>query len=64
MEVVVPSNRSLKKMKKLPPPVLAENFGTKIDYPGFEFEVTYTDPKSGARLGKLTTPHGTIETPN
>lgn len=28
----------------------------------FRFEVTKTDP-SGARLGRLTTPHGTIETP-
>lgn len=29
---------------------------------GFRFEVLATDP-SGARLGRLTTPHGTIETP-
>src|ERR1700756_3325883 len=28
----------------------------------FRFEVVKTDP-SGARLGRLTTPHGTIETP-
>jgi len=29
---------------------------------GFQFEVLATDP-SGARLGRLTTPHGVIETP-
>ncbi len=29
---------------------------------GFHFEVLATDP-SGARLGRLTTPHGVIETP-
>ncbi|MGH9703960.1 MAG: tRNA-guanine transglycosylase, partial [Candidatus Acidiferrales bacterium] len=28
----------------------------------FQFEVLQTDP-SGARLGRLTTPHGAIETP-
>lgn len=30
----------------------------------FAFEITHKDPKSYARLGRLTTPHGTIETPN
>jgi len=34
-----------------------------IDYPNFSFEVTH-QLKSGARLGRLTTPHGIIETPN
>ena len=29
---------------------------------GFHFEVLATDP-TGARLGRLTTPHGVIETP-
>ncbi len=29
---------------------------------GFRFEVLKTDP-TGARLGRLTTPHGVIETP-
>jgi len=29
---------------------------------GFRFEILATDP-TGARLGRLTTPHGTIETP-
>jgi len=52
------------KKKKLPPPVLAPTFDTKIEYPQHGFEVTYKDPNSGARIGKLTTPHGTIETPN
>ena len=31
-------------------------------YMDFSFEVLKTDP-SGARLGRLTTPHGVIETP-
>lgn len=35
-----------------------------VDYPNFSFEITHTDPGSGARCGRLTTPHGTIETPN
>ena len=52
------------RKKNLPPPPLAKTFDTKIEYPNFNFEITYKDPKSGARLGKLTTPHGTIETPN
>lgn len=30
----------------------------------FAFDITYKDPKSYARTGRLTTPHGTIETPN
>lgn len=35
-----------------------------IDYPDFEFELTHKDPKSRARIGRLKTPHGEIETPN
>lgn len=35
-----------------------------IEYPNFGFEITHKDTKSGARVGKLTTPHGVIETPN
>lgn len=35
-----------------------------MDYPNFAFEVTHKDPNSSARIGKLKTPHGTIETPN
>lgn len=34
------------------------------DYPNFSFDITHRDPASGARLGLLKTPHGTIETPN
>ncbi len=33
------------------------------DYPGFSFTVLNQDKVSRARLGLLTTPHGTIETP-
>ncbi|MEM6780793.1 MAG: tRNA guanosine(34) transglycosylase Tgt [Pseudomonadota bacterium] len=38
-------------------------FDPGLDYPNFDFEVLHQDA-SGARLGRLTTPHGTIETPN
>lgn len=31
---------------------------------GFGFDILHRDPNSRARLGKLKTPHGTIETPN
>ena len=30
----------------------------------FSFTITHRDPKSYARLGRLQTPHGTIDTPN
>jgi len=30
----------------------------------FKFEITHKDPATRARLGKFTTPHGTIDTPN
>jgi queuine tRNA-ribosyltransferase len=53
-----------KRKRKLPPPALAPTFDEKIEYPNHKFEITYQDPNSGARLGRLTTPHGTIETPN
>ncbi|QJE74508.1 tRNA guanosine(34) transglycosylase Tgt [Aerophototrophica crusticola] len=33
-------------------------------YPGFAFDILHRDPASQARLGRLTTPHGAIETPN
>lgn len=39
-------------------------FDPGLEYPNFAFEVTHFDDKSGARAGRLTTPHGTIETPN
>jgi queuine tRNA-ribosyltransferase len=35
-----------------------------LTYPNFSFDIQYRDPSSRARLGKLVTPHGTIETPN
>ena len=33
-------------------------------YPNFSFDIQYKDPKSRARIGRLRTPHGEIETPN
>jgi len=35
-----------------------------LEYPGFNFEVVKESSETDARLGLLTTPHGTIETPN
>jgi len=35
-----------------------------LEYPNFHFEVLQQDPANQARLGRLTTPHGTLETPN
>ena len=32
-------------------------------YQGFEFDIHYQSPTSKARLGKLTTPHGSLQTP-
>lgn len=39
-------------------------FSEKIDYPNFGFEILQRDAGSFARLGRITTPHGVIETPN
>jgi queuine tRNA-ribosyltransferase len=33
-------------------------------YQNFKFEITHEDPKTGARTGRLSTPHGVVETPN
>ncbi len=41
-----------------------QNNNKKLDYPGFGFEITSRDNLSMARTGLLSTPHGTIETPN
>ncbi len=49
--------------RKLNQPIVVDAPKT-LDYSGFKFEITHRDSKSRARLGKLTTPHGTIETPN
>ena len=35
-----------------------------IEYPNMSFEVLKKDSTSAARLGRLNTPHGSIETPN
>lgn len=38
--------------------------GGEVSYPNFSFEVTQSVDSSKARLGRLHTPHGTVETPN
>ncbi len=40
------------------------DYTKNIEYPNFDFEVTHKDEKSGARVGRITTPHGVVETPN
>lgn len=35
-----------------------------ITYPAFSFDIDYKDPLSKARLGRIHTPHGTVQTPN
>ncbi|MEM9469829.1 MAG: tRNA guanosine(34) transglycosylase Tgt [Pseudomonadota bacterium] len=39
-------------------------FKSNLDYPNFGFEITHKAANSGARVAKLITPNGTIETPN
>ncbi|MGB0935473.1 MAG: tRNA guanosine(34) transglycosylase Tgt [Alphaproteobacteria bacterium] len=34
-----------------------------MTYPNFSFEITFQSPNSMARLGRLSTPHGVVETP-
>ena len=58
------SAKKKKKIKPAPPQPVSGFFDTQIDYPNFNFEITHKCEKSGARIGKLTTPHGSIETPN
>ena len=39
-------------------------FDQKLDYPGFSFEITHQHQGQMARCGRITTPHGVVETPN
>lgn len=39
------------------------SFPTTVETPYFKFEVIYQSKKSSARVGRITTPHGEIETP-
>jgi len=39
-------------------------FNENLDYPNFGFDITHQSKTSAARVAKLKTPHGTIETPN
>jgi len=49
-------------MTKTEKPPLPDS--VNIEYPDHGFDITHRDSKSRARVGKLKTPHGTIETPN
>lgn len=35
-----------------------------LNYPNFKFNIIHKDSNSRARIGELSTPHGTIQTPN
>ncbi|HIL28032.1 MAG TPA: tRNA guanosine(34) transglycosylase Tgt [Micavibrio sp.] len=51
------------RRRKKEQPIIVEP-PKSLDYPNFSFDIEATDPNSRARVGKLKTPHGTIETPN
>ena len=34
------------------------------DYPNFAFDISFRDPTQRARTGRLSTPHGALDTPN
>ncbi len=36
----------------------------ELTYPGFDFEIVHQNPQCRARVGRLTTPHGVVNTPN
>lgn len=52
-----------RRRRKRPQPIIVSP-PQSIDYPHFGFDILHRDTGSKARVGKLTTPHGTIETPN
>lgn len=53
-----------RKPRKPKDPIIQVIPPEHVQYDNFKFEITHRDPRSKARLGKLTTPHGTIDTPN
>eukprot|EP01040_Poterioochromonas_malhamensis_P011070 gene11070-12065_t len=42
----------------------AKQYLTSMEYPNFNFQIFDNDPSSKARTGLISTPHGTVETPN
>jgi queuine tRNA-ribosyltransferase len=63
MTEISASAKRKRRRKNAQKPILVET-PNHVEYQNFKFEITHRDPKSKARLGLLTTPHGTIETPN
>ncbi len=55
---------SSQKRRRKSEPEIRVTPPASIDYPGFAFDIQHKDPASKARVGKLKTPHGTIQTPN
>ncbi len=56
------SSRERNRRKKQQPIIVPPP--EKLDYPNFAFDILHKDPGGKARVGRLSTPHGTIETPN
>ena len=52
------------KNRRKADPVIQVTPPAALDYPNFNFEILHEDRSSRARIGRLTTPHGAIETPN
>src|ERR1700722_7847951 len=43
--------------------LFSATYGKMMTYPNFSFDITFRSSASKARLGRLSTPHGVVETP-
>ncbi|KAI3436502.1 hypothetical protein D9Q98_005919 [Chlorella vulgaris] len=55
--------RKRRKIDPMTPPPPASEFPPWEPRPFFRFEILHTSSKSGARVGRLHTPHGVVDTP-
>lgn len=58
------SESSKKRARSRKPREIVVTPPESVDYSGLGFEILHQDEKTAARVGRLKTPHGTIETPN
>lgn len=58
-----PPARKRRKIDPMTPPPPASEFPAYEPRPFFKFELLHQSSKSGARVGRIHTPHGTIDTP-
>ncbi|KAL4457488.1 hypothetical protein ABPG75_012353 [Micractinium tetrahymenae] len=58
-----PPSRKRRKIDPLTPPPPASEFPPYQPRDFFHFEVLHTSKKSGARVGRIHTPHGVVDTP-